>query len=758
MANSYGRGYGGSGLVESHMLFSSALEHSVIEQLNGAEKSAVSTVKILSLANASGAPIYFADSNNVSAVMSVLSGYSTSRKNDITSATANGTIYLLPKNASVTLNTWNGTGYIEHGENDNGAYYTQMAISGGYNGGYSSVATTPESQQYVRNSNRNTDYQRGNVNSSVQADPVVMPSGAYIDNDVDLSVIRAVPLVWARSYDARLAEADGDLGRGWSHGFEAQVFETSDADAALGESSLDAILPIVVATVVAEDMMSDTDGISAGEIARRWTAAALVANWWTEQLPQTCVAVKIGTRTFSFQKMPDGSYAPDLGVTTTLSLDGVGCYTLQERLGNTYRFNWLNRLEEIEDSSGNKTVLDYDISIDWATGSTNALLTKVENSFGATMTIARDSSGRIASVMDNSGRCVSYAYDGNSCMISATDAAGEVWPYAYDSVSYRMLSKKNPNGDFMIRNSYNEYGQVTNQISSNGAAWRFGYVDNAEAWNEDPQGGRLTEVFDSNGRVVSRTRRDGATTITTYDGHGQVSAVTDAMGNRTTFTYDTNDNLLTITEGSGSMARTTRLVYDDQHRLIAATNALGYVTSYTYDNCDRVIRKTMPDGTYNVNDWNANGTLAATHFHDASGTELRRTTTSYNSYGLPVTTTLIGKGLAAGGITTTSEYNSDGSVAAKTDARGNRTRFAYDAAGRLVSATDAANNTSTITYDKAGNIVAVRDAMGRETRTTYTASGKPLVTTNADGTQTRIEYNDVEEVVAVTDERGARSC
>ena len=325
MANSYGRGYGGSGLVESHMLFSSALEHSVIEQLNGAEKSAVSTVKILSLANASGAPIYFADSNNVSAVMSVLSGYSTSRKNDITSATANGTIYLLPKNASVTLNTWNGTGYIEHGENDNGAYYTQMAISGGYNGGYSSVATMPESQQYVRNSNRNTDYQRGNVNSSVQADPVVMPSGAYIDNDVDLSVIRAVPLVWARSYDARLAEADGDLGRGWSHGFEAQVFETSDADAALGESSLDAILPIVVATVVAEDMMSDTDGISAGEIARRWTAAALVANWWTEQLPQTCVAVKIGTRTFSFQKMPDGSYAPDLGVTTTLSLDGVGC-------------------------------------------------------------------------------------------------------------------------------------------------------------------------------------------------------------------------------------------------------------------------------------------------------------------------------------------------------------------------------------------------------------------------------------------------
>ena len=752
MANSYGRGYGGSGLVKSHMMFSSALEHSVIEQLKGTNNPAVSTVKIFSLANASGDPIYFANSNNMAAVVSSLSGYTPSQTDAFRSASVNGEVYLLPKNATVTLNEWTGSGWIEYGESDDGSNHTGMIISGGMNGGDSSVPGKAESKEYLQNAQRNKENQIGGGQVNMQSDPVVMPAGAFIDNAVDLTVSRAVPLAWTRSYDTRSAGTDGDLGRGWSHGFDAYISETSDADAALGTSSLDAILPTVVATVIAEDMMSETSGLSAGEIARRWTAAALVANWWTKQLAQTCATVNTGATTFYFQKMPDGSYAPAPGVTATLTQGAYGQYTLQERHGNTYRFNWKNRIEEVEDPSGNKTQFSYEYD-----AMTNALLTKVENSFGASMTISHDANGRIASVTDNSGKSVSYAYDANGCLSAVTDAAGEVWTYAYDTATYRMVSKKNPNGDFLVRNTYNEYGQVTNQLSSNGRSWRFGYVANTEAWNVDPKGGRLTETFDSNGRLLSRIQRDGATSTTKYDGRGNAVLATDALGSRKTFTYDTHDNLLSTTDGSGSLIRTTRLGYDLHNRLVAVTNALGYVTSYTYDNCHRVIRKTAADGTYSVNDWNANGTLAATHFHDAAGTELRRTTMSYGPYGLPVSRTVTGVGLASGGITTTTSYNTDGSVSAKVDALNNRTTFAYDGAGRLVSSTDAANNTSTITYDRAGRITAARDALGHETRTTYTASGKPLVTTNADGSTTRIEYDDVEDPVAAVDERGARS-
>ena len=744
MANSFGRGWGGSGLVESHMMFSSALEHSVIEQLNSQENLAVSTVKILSLASASGNPVYFADSNNVSTVVSALSGYSTYQKNAFSSAAANGEIYLLPKNATVTLNGWTGTGYVEHGGLDDGSSHTGMIINGGMNGGYATVYKDPESGLYL--ANRTPDVQPGYVNESTQADPVSMPSGAFLDNEIDLAVSRAVPLAWTRSYDTRGASSDGDLGRGWSHGFEATVVESADADAALGGSSLDAMLPAAAAIVAAEDLMSETDGLPAGEIARRWTAAALVANWWTEQLPKTCVSIRIGARTLPFQKMPDGSYAPAPGVTATLVRDANGLYTLQERHGNTYRFNADKKLASVTDPSGNVTTLVY----------ADGKLARVENSFGASMAISRDANGRIASVTDNSGKSVSYAYDANGCLTAATDAAGEVWTYAYDSATHKMVSKRNPNGDFLIRNTYNDYGQVTNQISSNGEAWRFGYAATVEAWNEDPKGGRLAETFDGDGRSLSRTGRDGATSATVYDGHGHVSVATDALGNRRSFAYDARDNLLSGTEGSGGLARTTRVGYDAQDRLVAVTNALGHVTTYEYDACDRVVRVTAPDGTCTVNEWNANGTLAATHAHDADGRELRRTTLSYGAYGLPVSRTLTGIGLPAAGIAVRTEYNADGSVAATIDALGNRTTFAYDAAGRLVSTTDALGHVSTIEYDRAGNVAAARDALGRVTRTTHTVSGLPLRTTLPDGTVTHTEYDAVEDVSATTDARGAR--
>lgn len=746
MANSFLKGYGESGIIDSYAFFRSALEHSVIEQLNGVERQAISTAKILSLANAGGNPIYYMTSNNVSAVTSALSGYSTSQKNAFVSSTANGDIYLLPKNATVSLNEWTGTGYVQYGENSNGNAHTGMIIQGGMNGGFCTEAYDPESGQTIIYCWVLDEHQDAAGGDEKHADPVSMPAGAYLDSEIDLAVSRAVPLAWTRSYDTRSASSDGDLGRGWSHGFEASVFESSDADAALGGTSLDAVLPAVVATVAAEDLVTGTSGLTAGEIARRLTATALVADWWTKQLPQTCISVKIGAKSLSFQKMPDGSYAPAPGVAATLAHDANGLYTLKERHGNTYAFNADKKLASVTDPSGNVTTLVY----------ADGKLARVVNSFGASMTITRDAAGRIASVTDNSGKSVSYVYDANGCMTAATDAAGEVWTYAYDSASNRMVSKKNPNGDFLIRNTYNGYGQVTNQISSNGEAWRFGYAADVEGWNVDPKNGRLTQTFDADCRDLSRTGRDGATSTTVYDGHGHVSVATDALGNRRTFTYDTRDNLLSSTEGSGTLARTTRFGYDAQDRLVAVTNTLGHATTYEYDACDRVVRVTAPDATYTVNDWNANGTLATTHAHDASGNELRRTTLSYGDYGLPVSRTLTGIGLPAAGITTRTEYNADGSVAATTDALGNRTAFAYDAAGRLVSTTDALGNVSTIEYDRAGNVVAARDALGRVTRTTHTVSGLPLQTTLPDGNVMRTEYDSVEDVSASTDVRGAR--
>lgn len=745
MANRFQKGWGGAGVVKSPAMFNSALEHSVIEQLNGGKQKAVSTVKLLALANAGGDAVYFANSNNASAVTAALSGYPDDLLSRVREGASNGSVYLFPRNASITLNSWTGTGYIEYENNGDGTCSIGMIISGGMNGGFSSETGRVDSETYESQSRASQNVQDAARPGTMQADPVSMPAGAYTDNATDLAVRRAWPLAWSRSYDTRGTAVAGDLGRGWSHGFEASVSETSDPDALLGMSSLEAVLPTVVAAVAAEDLMGEVEGVPAGEVARRWVAAALVANWWTKQLPQTCVTVKLGARTLAFQKMPDGSYAPGPGVTAELARDGTGCYTLKERHGNAYAFNTAGRLARITDPNGNVTALTYE----------NGKLVRVDNPFDASLVLARDANGRISTVTDNAGKSVSYAYDAAGCLVAVTDAAGNVWTYEYDGTTHMMTRKKNPDGECLIANAYNAFGQVVEQLGANGGTWRFGYAATEETWNEDPKGGRLTETFDKNARPLSRTGRDGARGTTSYEGHGHPAASVDAAGTHATFSHDVRDNLVSSTEGSGAIARTTRFAYDAQDRLIAATNALGGVTRYEYDACHRVVKATAPDGTFVRNAWNANGTLAEECSCNAEGTVLLRTAYAYGTYGLPTSRTVFGDGLPEGGVTTTSEYTADGHVAAATDPRGNRSVFTYDAAGRLVAVTDALGNADVFGYDKEGNIVSATDALGRVTCTTYNASGLPVLVTNPDGTTARIAYDELENVLETTDERGA---
>lgn len=747
MGNSYSRGRGGTGLVNSDMLFSSALEHSVIEQLNGSDTEGVSTVKLLAVANGNGFPIYFADSNNVDAVVSSLNGYPDGKKTSFATLARNGGVFLLPRNGNITLNNWTGMGYVEHGDSGDGSVYTGMMISGGLNGGWLSDSGQVDRVSYVDQSYRFQQYQDVSDGQSEQVDPVSMPAGAYTDHATDLTIRRAWPLAWSRSYDTRSAETDGDLGHGWTHGFEAGVSVSSDADAALGSASLEAMLPAVVATVAAEDLMEDEDGLAPGERARRWTAAALVADWWTKQLPQTCVTVKLGAQTMAFQKMPDGTHAAGPGVTAALEQSPSGLYTLRERHGNAYAFNADGKLETITDPNGNVTVLAY----------ADGKLSRVDNPFGASLSVVREESGRIASVTDNTGKCVRYAYGTDGCLEGVTDVAGNLWTYAYDSATRMMTGKWNPDGACLVSNVYNSFGQVVTQTLANGQTWQLGYAAAAEAWNEDPKGGRLTETFDSNARVVARMARDGAEETAAYEGHGHPSVALNAAGTQTSFAYDARDNLLSSTEGTGVASRSTRFGYDAEDRLVAATNALGEVTRYEYDACHRVLKATAADGTYLANVWNPDGTLAESGSHAADGTLLLRTVYAYETYGLPVSVTVYGDGLPTEGITTTTEYNADGTVAATTDALGHRAVCGYDAAGRLVSVTDALGNTSSFEYDKEGRIVAATDALGRVTRTVYNASGLPVLNTNPDGTTTSIVYDEVEDVLETTDERGART-
>lgn len=115
-------------------LFVSAFEHALIEQFQGADKKAASTVKILQLANEQNMRVYRANASNWSSVRSTLSsnGYDSLTLDDIESYVVDDDgLALVPESPSVTLDSWTGTGYAIATDNIAG-----MIISGNYFGGY----------------------------------------------------------------------------------------------------------------------------------------------------------------------------------------------------------------------------------------------------------------------------------------------------------------------------------------------------------------------------------------------------------------------------------------------------------------------------------------------------------------------------------------------------------------------------------------------------------------------------------------------
>ena len=722
--------------------FDSALEHACLDQLNGTNRPSVSTVKLLELAHETGVPVHFATSANYNSVESRLVGYSSALKNRFREYVNAGYSLLLPQSGALSLGDWTGYGYSANYYTDYGYSTVMMKISGGLNGGYGTVPGPVSTQAYSeRTSDR--DVARTSGGSPVAADPVAMPSGAFLDQVEDLRLLAGKDLVWSRFYDSRSRKSRGALGRGWSHGFEASVQETSDPDAVFGDGSVSAVIPTALAIAVVEDLLAPDVTLSAGENAKRHLLAALVVQWWTRLHTLATVRVALGAQTLSFQRRGDGTFAPQAD--TTASLDRtVDGYVLTERLGPTYAFDSSGRLVSVSDRSGNVTALTY----------ADGRLASVSNSFGAVLDVAWDGD-RIAAVSDRAGRRVSYGYDDEGFLTSVIDAAGKTWRMDYDSQTGVLASKIDPEGCTTVRNAVNSRGQVTNQVLAAGGVTSFGYVEGTAAWDADPHGNRLTRTFDADGRELSTVRRSGATSLSASDGHGHVVTNVDAKGGMRVSSYDARDNLVSVDEIGAGLVRRTSFGYDAINRLVAETNALGDVTTYEYDACDRLVRTVYPDGSADESAWTAQGLMAAQVRLSPGGAEVRRIACRYDTRGLPVSRTVTGIGLPADGVTETFVYDASGNRIAQTDAEGRMTTFTYDACGRMLTSTDADGHMTANAYSDSGRLVSVTDALGRVTRFSWTPSGKLAATVCPDGSTVTNIYDEADELVGTRDERGA---
>ncbi|MGB0344473.1 MAG: transglutaminase domain-containing protein [Coraliomargarita sp.] len=159
-----------------HTLLDSALEHSLIEQMQGTDKSATSTIRILQLANKQDLRVYRATPSNWSSTVRPrlrAKGYSNTELDTIGAyITGQSAHVLLPEKPAVTLNQWSGTGYAIASSRT-----SAMIISGGYHGGYLSIPGTVDTislQEYART--ESSYYNTGSGGLTFTSQPVTTPS------------------------------------------------------------------------------------------------------------------------------------------------------------------------------------------------------------------------------------------------------------------------------------------------------------------------------------------------------------------------------------------------------------------------------------------------------------------------------------------------------------------------------------------------------------------------------------------------------
>ncbi|MFD2256890.1 RHS repeat-associated core domain-containing protein [Luteolibacter algae] len=755
--------------------FASAMEHGVLEQMQGTGLGATSTVKMVHLANQAGQRIYRATAANWSAVNSELQNYPTTPNNVLaeisTALSANASSRaLLPRSGKIVLNQYTGFGFALEEPTR-----VSMKIGDNY-GGYNSQPGTVSTAELIAWLKTNPAYLSSTSNLAIPSiphttpqhtfgDPVDVATGAWVSDVTDLTMGGSDPagITFTRSYNSNAAYNNtAGLGFGWTHSYDISATTRSSVKAGLGATTSYQAAPFFAALAAAADLSRNHT------TAKEWATAALAIHWAVDQLRYKAVAVTIGNRTLEFVEMPDGSFVPPAGMNLTLSRNGSGSsayYTLTQRHGSTMTFRTDGKIGSITDLFGKTQQFAY----------SSGKLSTVTDAFGRTLTFNWTGS-KISSVSDSTSRSVVFGYTGDD-LTSVTDVEGKATAYGYDS-AHRVTWVKDPENRTVVENDYDAKGRVIVQRNKGDAARTYNlYYSGYCNMEENPLGGVISHYYDSRGRAIGSKNQLGHSDSTQYDGQDRRIVSITPKGERFDWFYDADNNLETTIDERGEL---TDYYYDALHRVEEMWDRRGKVTYYTHTAQHLPETVTDPEGNVTEYTYHSNGFLwtvtdgeqkTTTMLYDAWGglqrvtahdstyrmflnnargdvlevtdEESRKTLNTYNKRRQLLTTTLPPVPGEPAAIIV-NQYDDSGNLENTTDAKGNVTSHTWNAEGKHLTTTlpalAAGNNVLTTAYDirdwpetvsnSLGHTVTTEYDAARRTETDFDPNGQPVETRN----------------------------
>ena len=731
---------GGASALTAHRAYAmmaSALEHGMLEQMQGSDREAVSSIKLLHLNNAAGDMTFLADADNWNSVQENLIDYHWAALNLIKDDINNGNTVVLPQNGAINLNQWYGVGVISYKGSGMG-----MWIGGGWFGGAGSglwdilikgILDMLKEWGLLEDEKEETETLESD-------DPVDMVTGAFHFGKRDLIAgpDGLLSLNFSRSYNSNGNYALGPLGYGWTHNHNLSLAPHSDYGPGLGQRQpTDAAALIVYAQVIL-DLMANEENIQG------WMTADLATKWAMDQLLDNAVTVHLSTTSLEYIRLADGSNNPPPGVRYVLVQEGDYTYVQQGAACMIYDAEGRGRFWI--DGNGNTLTYTYD--------GESKLQSVGAPTLGQTLTLVY-SGTLLTSVSDQAGRAVTFEYTDDE-LTTFHDAEGYASHYGYDD-AHRLTTVTTPRGHTVTANIYDTLGRVITQTDalSNTTTFYFGGHRNMEV---HPDGGRVVYYVDNRGLTTAREDFLGNCMTMDYDGQYHLRTATDREGSVITFDYH---------PASGEYA--------------AVTNSEGHTTHYTYTSQQHTCTNPLNSDTVTFTSYYVeqvdypDGSSESYTYYDDGNMETRTDqagktwTYEYNDRGQ------VRKLINPLNGVTEYTYNPDGTLASSTDSDlgvtthgydpylrqnqvthpdGNATYTAYNLNDRVTVLTDERNNTTTYQYDPNGNLQYVYNAYGEQTAYAFNAMDLVWQTTDRRGNTSTETYDEMNRVETITDPNG----
>ncbi|MBI5386521.1 MAG: RHS repeat-associated core domain-containing protein [Verrucomicrobia bacterium] len=680
--------------------FKSAMEHGVLEQMQGG--TAISTLKLVYLESKSPYKLFRADSNNWGWVSSQLVDYTLDDLYAIDDLITTGSTLLLGSDGRLTVGAWTGLGFPDLSGSPEARSAT-MQISGWYNGGYNSQKVTvspPLVYNAYANSPDSVNPGAVTAPSPLVADPVNIADGSFTVDATDLALGLPEPrgFAFARHYSsARRDFNQANLGYGWTHQYRILASEQSDVRAGLGLTTSPEMAACLVATKAALDVYTNST------TAKEWAVAALIVKWGVDQLRSNAVSVVLGKDAVQFIRQPNGTFTAPAGVTMTLTRTN-NLYVLQQRHGNTFRFDSNNRLQYLVDPPG-KTMTFYYHGDGRLDRVVDAWTSPRTLTFGYTYTT------NLTSLADGTGRTVFFT-NANGHLTAVTDAEGKANWYLYDA-NHQLTATRDALNRLVTTNFYDGFGRVTNQWTQGdpNKAWRLYYSGFCNL-EQDPAGSRRWFFYDDRTRLTAVRNALGQTNWTVYDGQDRVVQTISPLRETNRFEYDADHNLRRAFDALG-LGRTN--YYDAQHHLTNAVDARGFSTYFAYNTNHQVTKITDPLNQVTAFGYNADGTLRCT-----TNAATNTVWFGYDSKGQV-------SGVTNQGVATNVFIRTAwGDVATNRDGRGLETVLQFNKLRLVTNAVAPGVATNRFSYDAAGNLAGATDPRGHLTTNSYSATKKLL--------------------------------